>query len=222
MENYLILQSQKNLILQAIVDIGLSASEFEWLVKDSQHIKSKISSLRHGTTEFFFDFEIYRGDHYSIRSPGKTMIVEASYSGSWEEQWAYVKFWLEYLKREIESPDLWGAIAQESELINAANSENDNTPFNEGEKKNIVSGINEIRQYLIEVHKISAELIEPRLKYLEESSGRLGRKDWINVLFSVIIGIILNATVTPESSREILRFVGTVLHQILQHLPLLN
>jgi len=222
MENYLILQSQKNLILQAVIDIGLNANEFDWLVKDSKHIKSKISTLKHRTSGFFFDFEIYRNDHYSICSPGKTMIIESSYSGTWEGQLAYVKSWLVYLKREIESPDLWGAIAQESEFINATNSEDDNSPFNKEEKKYITSGINEIRQYLLEVHKMDAEIIEPRLKYLEEASERLGRKDWKNVLLSVIIGIILNATVTPESSRDILRFAGTVLHQILQQLALLN
>jgi hypothetical protein len=223
MQKLLVLQSQKNLILQTIIDNSLNPSEFAWLEEESDYTnKSLVSTLKHISSEYFFTFDIYRSGHWATLSPGETKPIEEYNCGSWIYLWEYFETWLKSLKREIESPDLWSAIAQESELINATNSESDNFPFNKEEKKYILSGINEIRQYLLEVHKMDAELIEPRLKYLEEASERLGRKDWKNVLLSVIIGIILNATVTPESSRDILRFAGTVLHQILQNLILLN
>lgn len=204
MQKLLILKSQKNAILQSIIDKGLNPTEFQWTEKESSFTKVFISVLNYIPTDYYYAFEIHSDKHYSVYSPGKVLSVEEQYPGSWELQWQYLNTWLDYLKREIESPDLWGAIAKESELINATNSDNENTPFTKNEKEKIISGISEIRQYLIEVHKIDSELIEPRLRYLEESSQRLGRKDWINVLFSVIIGIILNATVTPESARDIL------------------
>lgn len=222
MQKYLILQSQKNSILESIVNLGLNASDFEWREQESNYTKAIISVLIHRPTNYYFSFEIQQGKHFAEFSPGETLAIERSFTGSWSYQWAYLDSWLIFLKRELESPDLWSAIAQESELINATNEEDDNSPFNKEERKYIISGIDEIRQYLVKVHKINAEIIEPRLKYLEDASERLGRKDWKNILLSVIIGIILNSTVTPESSREILRFVGAVLHQILRHLTLLN
>jgi hypothetical protein len=89
------------------------------------------------------------------------------------------------LKREIESPDLWGAISLEAEILeSAASAGTSNAPFTIGEKAYIVQGINEIKQYLLTAHKLDPELdpelVESRLNYLVESSEREGRKDWIN------------------------------------------
>lgn len=219
MEKHSLLRSQKNLILQAIVEAGFNPSNFHWSEQESSRYKVIISVLNYTSSGYFFSFDY---NFVSTFSPDETMLVNTQNLGSWDLQWQVLQSWLVCLKRETEAPDLWSTIAQESELLDATDSGNDNSSFNKEEKKYIISAIDEIRKYLLEVHKMDAEIVEPRLKYLEESSERLGRKDWKNVLLSVIIGIILNATVTPESSRDILRFAGTVLHQILQHLTLLK
>jgi hypothetical protein len=57
-------------------------------------------------------------------------------------------------------------------------------------------------------HKLDPELVESRLNYL-------GRKDWINLLISVLIGIVITSALPPEATRELFRFVGTVLRQII-------
>ena len=129
--------------------------------------------------------------------------------------------WLARLKRETDSLDLWGAISKEAQILeSAASSDTSNAPFSTEEKAYIVDGINEIKQYLLTALKLDPELVESRLNYLVESSERVGRKDWINLLISVLVGIVINAVLPPEATRELFRFVGTVLRQII-NMPLL-
>lgn len=120
------------------------------------------------------------------------------------------------MRREAESPDLWGSISKEAQILeSAASSDTSNASFTAEEKTYVVQGINEIKQYLSTAHKLDPELVESRLNYLVESSERVGRKDWINLLISVLIGIVINAALPPEATRELFRFVGTVLRQII-------
>jgi len=120
------------------------------------------------------------------------------------------------VRREAESPDLWGSISKEAQILeSAASSDTSNASFTAEEKTYVVQGINEIKQYLLTAHKLDPELVESRLNYLVESSERVGRKDWINLLISVLIGIVINAALPPEATRELFRFVGTVLRQII-------
>jgi len=120
------------------------------------------------------------------------------------------------VRREAESPDLWGSISKEAQILeSAASSDTSNASFTAEEKTYVVQGINEIKQYLSTAHKLDPELVESRLNYLVESSERVGRKDWINLLISVLIGIVINAALPPEATRELFRFVGTVLRQII-------
>jgi len=125
------------------------------------------------------------------------------------------KTWLSYVKRDIETPDLWASISQEANIINAASEAGSNTPFSEDEKNYIKNGLNEIKQYLLTAHKLDPELVEGKINYLIESSGRMGRKDWITLLVGALVGIVSAAYLPPETTRDIFRFVGAVLRNIL-------
>ena len=120
----------------------------------------------------------------------------------------------------MESPDLWTAISQESDLLEATSSDEANTLFTADEKAYVLIGINEIKKYLLTAHKVDPELVESRLNYLAEASDRVGRKDWINLLLSVLVGIVIQAALPQDATHELFRFVGMVLRQILRH-PLL-
>jgi len=120
----------------------------------------------------------------------------------------------------VESPDLWTAISQESDLLEATSSDEANTLFTADEKAYVLIGINEIKKYLLTAHKVDPELVESRLNYLAEASDRVGRKDWINLLLSVLVGIVIQAALPQDATHELFRFVGMVLRQILRH-PLL-
>src|SRR2546426_109761 len=54
------------------------------------------------------------------------------------------------------------------------------------------------------------------------SSERVGRKDWINLLISVLVGIVISAALPPEATRELFRFVGDCASSDHQYTALVN
>lgn len=217
-----LLKSQSNQLIEEIKSAGWNPSEFKWEDTSSLNYEDElVSQLIHSQSDYYFVFDNVYGQFLSIWSPANQTQQGMANSVEWRFQLDYFKAWLSYLRREVESPDLWSAISQETELVEAASSDESNTPFNAQEKDYILSGINEIKQYLLTAHKLDPQLVESRLKYLAEASDRVGRKDWINLLLSVLVGIVVQAALPPESIRELFRFVGTVLSQILKHQLLL-
>ncbi|HBB86217.1 MAG TPA: hypothetical protein DC047_01215 [Blastocatellia bacterium] len=217
-----LLKSQSNQILEAIRAAQCDPAEFEWQDTQGQQSGMTVSKLVHTPSgTYYFTFDNYQG-FYSKWSPGAQTVTDQNGTGNWSAQLQWFREWLSYLKRETESPDLWTEISKGARILeSAASSETSNAPFDAGEKANILKGLNEIKQYLLTAHKIDPELVESRLEYLIESSERLGRKDWLNLLVSVLVSIIISAALPPESTRELFRFVGSVLRQILEGPPLL-
>jgi hypothetical protein len=220
MEIRKLLKSQANEVFEAIKNAGLEPSEFDWQDTVGHVSGTRVSRLVHKPSSYYFIFDNF-DDFYSKWEPGYQTLADSNYWQEWESQLDCFRLWLVYVQRETESPDLWAAISNEAQVLeSAASADTSNAPFTIGEKADIVEGINEIKQYLLIAHKLDPELVESRLKYLIESSERVGRKDWINLLISVLVGIVISAALPPETTRELFRFVGVALRQIINK-PLL-
>jgi len=57
--------------------------------------------------------------------------------------------------------------------------------------------------------------IEARFAYLEDATNRLGRKDWLAILISSLIGLALQVGLQGEGTREFLRFASHIVRQLL-------
>lgn len=199
--------------------------EFEWMEITSPRYSTNrtitVPKLVH-FSGYYYIFDNYGRQFVSQGSPDVETVKSEDYveHESWDQQAENFSDWLTYLRREVESPDLWSSVTQESEILNASNLGDLNTSFTREEKNYIREGIDEIKQYLLTAHKLDPKLVESRLNYLAEASDRVGRKDWINLLLSVLVGIVVAAALPPETTREVFRFVGQVLHNVLQQ-PLL-
>jgi len=212
-----LLKSQTNQVFGALTDNGWNPADFEW--QDVRSVVSStavISKLVHKPSGYYFTFDNAGGEVYSTFSPASERESGAQRFGGFSSQLSGLAQWLGWVKRETESPDLWGAISQEANLIESATSDMDNTPFTADEKTYILSGLNEIKQNLLTAHKLDAELVEGHIKYLVESSDRLGRKDWKNLLLATIVSMVMSGALPSESVREVFMFIGTVLSRILK------
>lgn len=217
MDKKTLLPSQKDEIFRLILEHEFEPSDFAWDECDGRYSKAIVSRITHKPTNYYFTFDVSKGrNRVSEFSPGEETHVEIEDAPSWAVQADLFTHWLDYLKREIEAPDYWSSISQEARVLEAATSTDTvNTPFTAQEKVYIISGLSEIRQFLLSSHKLDPELIEARLNYLVEASERVGRKDWINLLISVLVGIVVSAALPPETTRELFRVVGIVLREIL-------
>lgn len=206
MEYFTILKSQANTLYKRIQAFGFSPSEFKWETDyNPDDEREKASKLVLIGSDFYF---LFHSPTHIKYYPDADSLVDSRRLLNWEDTLLSFSEWLRLVDIEINSADFWSAIEKESKLQVATTSKDDNAKFNNEELGKLQDGIDELKGYLIEAQKIDKEIVEPRLKYLVESSKRNGRKDWLNIFYSVIIGIILNSYVTPESSREIMGFIG--------------
>lgn len=214
-----LLKSQSNEVYLALVEAGWDISVFEWAeVKSPNYSKSNLTSakLEHKSSKFYFIFDNH-GQFWCEHSPDNEVIKFRGDCGTWSNQISRFKIWLDYLSREVNVPDLWEELPSDSKLIETTSEETDNSKFTAEEKKEIRNGLEEIKQYLIDAHKLDPELIDGQLKYLADSANRLGRKDWKNILISTIFSIIIQGGIAGHSAQEIFQFVWTVLQTVLIH-----
>lgn len=220
MSKNIILKSYANEVLHLIKSNGLDANEFIW--EESYSTQSHpliVSKIIHKSSGYYFIFDFLKDAHYCEYSPGKEKLIDREYPGSWSIQIYHFTEWISYLKREIEAPDLWGALQTEKNIINATVNTESNDSFNDDDKEKIKSSLNEIKEFIYASNVLQAsdrEFVEGRFQYLIDSSERLGKKDWLNITLGVLINIILFLSLPSESAGELFRFVSVCFKWLLK------
>jgi hypothetical protein len=80
-----------------------------------------------------------------------------------------------------------------------------------------MSSLDEIKAYLLEGQQFDAgqaKTVEREFAYLKESSRRLGRKDWLNVLYGGLITVIVGVALAPDAARSLLRLAATAFQSL--------
>lgn len=208
-----------------IKNAGLEPRDFQWHKIAGQGGDPDALSLKHLSSEFAFG--IFRNAKKVLMTcvlrPGNTGHREIAPNLTWTEVSSAFTRWLTYLKREIEAVDVWSILSQEQQLkAGISKDEVDNRHFTAEEKTRVISGLEEIRQYLLTAHRIDPELVEGHFKYLKEAADRTGRIDWKNILISTIFSIMMEAAVNSQAFHDIWLFVGAVLKKALTAPPLLG
>jgi hypothetical protein len=135
---------------------------------------------------------------------------------SWDAMMPRVQRWLQFVKLDLDTPDLWAELQREGELLIAGSNEvTENTPFTPEEQKEILGRLDELANYVRKTPSLSRaqmQALDEKLEYLVEASGRLGRKDWLNAFIGVTLAFMLSAALAPESARAMfltfLRAIG--------------
>ena len=227
-----LLKTQRNVVLSVLRQEGLEPSDFEWHEAESSQVKGRmVSVLIHLPSLYSYKFDFVRAEyrywHQAIYSPGKKSLQEGSFKFSeWEVHLKVIRTeWLPNLKREIEAPDLWAAVSQEKQLVEAASSSKaENTAFTQEELGYISTQLREIKEFLFRTQPLTSEqklFVEVRFTYLEESASRVGRVDWLNIVVATLVGIGVQTALPPDTIRDLFRFVGSALSQLFGGTPLL-
>ena len=184
-----------------------------------------ISQLQHRPSTAYFLFEVLKGEHWCRYSPGSQKAFEEHYPGPWSGQMDCVRQWLANLRRETDAVDLWAGLSGNEVLLGSSVTDQaGNEPFTVAERKHVATSLSEIRAYLISTQQINEESlrdIDARLQYLQDASDRLGKKDWLNVVFAVVANIVVGAALAPDAARNLLRLAGSALAWVLRGSPIL-
>ncbi len=157
------------------------------------------------------------GEYYVAYSPGNNTEMHRDAVIAWASVASHVHTWAANLKREIEAPDLWATLSQETDFAGLAEvqAEGDNTPFSEAEQTQIREGIEALRRYAIEAAAVEEahhaetssrlDAINQRLDDSAEAAKRLGRKDWLLHGMGTVTSIVISAAFAPEQARGLVR-----------------
>lgn len=235
MTDYSLLRSQKNEVLELIKQSTLDPYNFSWSVERSRKTVERsrktnesgvpvtISILKYNNTPYYFIFEILKGSHFSIYSPGGDKLHESQYPGNWKIELEYVRKWLTYIQREVEQPDLWeDLLKQKIAYDETISPDTGNEPFSTFQAGQIIEGIENIRKYLLNEFKgdQSAEgLINQKLDYLIGASKRQGRNDWFHTSIGVFVGIATALAMSPDQTKQVWFMLKNAISGIIKLLP---
>lgn len=197
--------------------IGLDAAAFR-LIEKTGHDDCLVHEFQHPDTRSFFRFDWsirYRTGFSLTWWPSADGVDPSEDADSLAEAMQLFKFWLQSVKAETETPDVW-ALAREQRawLTSTEKSFAGNTPFSNVEKEMIARHLRTIEEHTIRTFNLQGEeaaYVRERLNYLSEAAGRVGRFDWKGLALSTFFGIVTSLAMEPEKARTFLGFVSKLL-----------
>lgn len=225
MKKLLLMKSQRNQVLEEIQGRGFSPSQFEWVEVPRDRIPTVadpaiVSALVHRPTDYSFCFDMRRDSYWATYSPGHESPEESRGCNDWEEMLRLVREWTANLQREVESPDLWSMVTQETKLAEVAAEVRD-IPFTEEQQGQVARGIEEIRQFLLQHfdrQDQKIEFIREKLEYLESASKWMSRRDWIYTAIGVLFTIVVGVGLAPNEARDLFRLAAKAFAELLTKL----
>jgi hypothetical protein len=200
---------KKNQIFEAIQGVGLDPRGFDLDDGDAE------VRIKHSGSESYFIIGgnpgHYRGSYVVGDAPPWPYEVY-----SWQTLMTRVTRWVEGVKNDLETPDLWAELQREAELLgDGCNEATENTPFTPNEQKEIAGRLREMAENVGHMYSLSVEqlgVLNAQIGYLIDAAGRLGRTDWRGVFFGVMLSFFLASAFPPESVSKflllILRAIG--------------
>jgi hypothetical protein len=191
---------QRNEIFKAIQAVGLDPEQFDLICSESEvRIKHKSS------VSYFF---VGGGPgHYvgnSIIGDGPDTRYELY---SWNSLISRISLWLQLVKSDLDTPDLWAELQRGAELLGAGLSVvTENTPFTADQQREIAERLKNLREYVSVTHSLSKaqiQTLDEKVDYLIDASTRLGRKDWLMAFIGAILGFVLGNPLLAESAHTI-------------------
>jgi len=216
--------SQKNRIMHLLREYHFDPLAFEWktatrdeLFEDKYGIAFRytVSVLEHKRTGYSFSFE----KHKSRYSPGHQLRTRLEPWNSLNDREEHIRDWLFNLQAEINEPDLWRQLEQQSKVAELASRTVENTPFSADERIYLSEQLETIRTKIIQTHQLETHQIEfltERMEYLEEALNRFGRKDWLNLVFGVLATIVVSAAFAPEVTSNLLASVSNAIQPFIE------
>lgn len=208
---------QQNLIFEAVQSARLSPGEFDC------DFGADESAFRHRPSGAYFVVGGDAGDYVTRYLAGDSPVEERTGLSQYRLM-QQVQLWLAAVKRDIETPDLWGQLQRDADLLGAVSDEDiDNTPFTPAEQAEIAGQLQELGDYVRRTYSPSESqmrLLDERLNYLAAATSRVSRKDWLIMVAGVILGYVLTVALPPEAAVHVLGTLLTNIRHVLAHGPL--
>jgi hypothetical protein len=201
-------RAEKNGLFKAIQDAGIDPGACDLVGADSDYDTFRV---RHRATDSIFQLDYATRDEWVGSKKVGTDPVrnwtapKADWGAICDKVWGWVRDILEYEA----TPDLWAQLASSGELA-AIGDVTGNELFTQAQQAEIAARIDEVKVLVRETFELGAgqlEGIDEKLDNLKEAGTRLGRKDWVGLLYGAAFGMIVNDAVPPNVVQSFLAMV---------------
>ena len=200
----------KNEIFKAIQAVGLHPADFD-LQDDAAEVR-----LKHKRSASCF----------TIRSEGLKFVGRSVAGDFWDMPFEVyslesviqrISSWLDYVKLDLNTQDLWAELHRDDQLLFSATSDDvtENSRFTPDEQNEIGTRLQILAEDARRTYSLSAaqvRVLDAKLDYLVNAARRLGRKDWLHVCAGVILTLIIGAVLPQSAPRDmflgLLRAIG--------------
>jgi hypothetical protein len=206
-------QQLKNECFAAIQGAQLDPGDFFWADQTTEVQGGQATLIlsfqppRIITARFEFGYAQAEWRYHYIPDPEAPF--GAGNAGSWDYEMDAFRRWLTAVRAEIGSPDLWGELRRERELLAQPNEAraDGNTPFSPDELALISQQIAELKAYIVASLALSEPRVrelDARLDYLEQAAVRTGRVDWWNLFAGALLNLVLTGLIPPHTLQALL------------------
>ncbi|MBA4242140.1 MAG: hypothetical protein C0448_15555 [Sphingobacteriaceae bacterium] len=200
-----LLNSQKNELYDAIEVYGLSPAQFEFVnTKSIQSSPEVATMLCYKGTDYYFLFDTHYGGHYASFSPGEQHFNDEAHTSDWDTQLMVFDRWLEYLSREINSPNKWERLESEMKSIRF-NFTNDEDKFSFHEYEDLKLKVETLKSSINNLGLLGdqAHVFNDKLDHLVELAKDMNKFDWKSLFVGTIISVIIQLSVTQDNAKEL-------------------
>jgi hypothetical protein len=205
---------KRNEVFEAVKAAGINPADFYWDDEGDDIY------LRHRWSPAYFFFGGVPGSYITRFVAGDDVGGELP-KFHWYAVMERVALWLLSLRRRIETPDLWGALRSQTELLaSASDSALGNMPFTAVEREEIARQLNELRETTKAQYSLSDQQssdLDAKVDYLVDAAHRLGRKDWLNAFIGVSLSYVLGAAFPPEAAQHVFMTLMTSVARFFGH-----
>ncbi|MGC3990206.1 MAG: hypothetical protein QM796_11090 [Chthoniobacteraceae bacterium] len=220
-----LMTSQKAQLYEILVHNGFDPMDFE--MRDQMENRSRMPGeiVAHKRSDYYFWVFRNSSDYSSSGpfiaeySPGSQMLKEATECYDWHHVCVvFAQSFLHYFNREIKTINPWEtakAFANKVHLL--PKYANDDAPISSEEREAIWKALGAIQATLLEHVGKSAEkadFIVSQIQLLKDASEKFGKKDYLMLLYSALIGITTTVSVPPETGMLILATLNAVFSKI--------
>lgn len=230
-----LLRSQRAELHHMLQKAGLAPTDFEIVPSTAKALShEKGEQIRPRGTEYYFsiypNYSDYNFEKFFVEfSPARDTIHELELCMGWGSVTSAFERYLGYLWRELSTSDPWA----DSKEFNAAvhtlpSTSTSNDPISPEEREKIVETLGRIETALLEhvaktekrdeVRAKKEQFIADNLSAIHTALTTFGKKDFLNLAYSGIIGVATAVGVSPSTGVQVLH----LLQQLSSHiLPLL-
>lgn len=117
-----------------------------------------------------------------------------------------IRDWARQVAYVANTPDLWAQLGASRELLGSLEQGTDNAPFTADQQAEIADRIEDVKALVRETFSLEARQLhglDQKLDEVREASKRVGRKDWLMILYGAAFGMVVNDLIPPNVAIQV-------------------